>query len=532
MKFRYEKETNELVISESTRIEYHQLNIWLTRKIKDHRFNPLVKLGVWNGEKTYFRNGRVNFGLWRECVKACKEIGVKFELENKEEFPLDKNLSLDDVKKFCELFFKYHQIPEGGKLVKFFPYDHQIETAFKILKNKFVLGEVATSGGKSLIVSIIFFYILKNINPNAKFLIIVPSINLVTQFYNDLISNNYGYNRIEGIKNNMTFESDYSPCDIRIEEVMSDQPRLHIGDKDPNIYIGTYQSLEKWPEDFFKKFNVVSCDEAHKCKSKSLVSILERTFKSAEYRFGVSGTFPPDNSLEILTIQSVLGPKILEVTADDLKKKEIITPMEIKAIVINHDDQKFDSQLSEIRRGGMGKEAFELEKEYIHNSTKRFELIKKIVEKCDKNTLILFYTIEYGNQLLRYLSKSFPDREFYYIDGEVKNKERNEIKNKLEEESSKIKIAICSYGTTAVGISVKNLHYLILADSFKSEQIIIQAIGRLLRKKSGKDKSIIFDLVDIFKTEDAKNAHYKHFKIREEFYIRRKYPYKIFKVNI
>ena len=38
----------------------------------------------------------------------------------------------------------------------------------KILKNRYCLGQVATSGGKSLIVSIVFFYILENIDPDAK----------------------------------------------------------------------------------------------------------------------------------------------------------------------------------------------------------------------------------------------------------------------------------------------------------------------------------------------------------------------------
>ena len=49
------------------------------------------------------------------------------------------------------------------------------------------MAEVATSGGKSLVISIVMFYILKNINPDAKFLIIVPSITLVTQFYENIM---------------------------------------------------------------------------------------------------------------------------------------------------------------------------------------------------------------------------------------------------------------------------------------------------------------------------------------------------------
>jgi len=68
------------------------------------------------------------------------------------------------------------------------------------------MAEVATSGGKSLIISIVMFYTLKNMNPDAKFLIIVPSITLVTQFYDDLLKNFHGENNITNIYNNYYLE--------------------------------------------------------------------------------------------------------------------------------------------------------------------------------------------------------------------------------------------------------------------------------------------------------------------------------------
>lgn len=73
---------------------------------------------------------------------------------------------------------------------------------------------------------------------------------------------------------------------------------------------------------------------------------------------------------------------------------------------------------------------------------------------------------------------------------------------------------------------------MIFADSFKSEQIIIQSIGRGLRLHSDKDKVNIFDLVDIFDPEDMNNALFRHYKEREQFYIKRKYPFKTIKLNL
>ncbi len=525
MTFRYDKVEEKLIISEATRIEYHQIKIWVTRKVKGWRFLPAVKMGLWDGNQTYFNNGSVNLGLWKECYKACKEIGVMFNIENRDDFPINRDVTLDKVNDFCKEFFKDHKVKDkDGNWIKFFPYDYQIETAYKILKNRFSLASVATSGGKSLIISIVYFYTLKYVDPSSKLLLICPSINLITQFYDSIIDFNNGENADYDGGNKNRF-------DIRIEEIMSDHPRKHSSTEDPNVYIGTYQSLEKRDKKFFEQFHTVACDEAHQAKAASLKSILTKTFKHAYNRFGVSGTFPEDDSLEILSIQAVLGPIITEISADSLVKEGTITPMNIKAVILNHNEKEISDRISYSKKQGGGKEVFQFEKDFIQQSEKRLDFIKKIVEKCDNNTLVLFHTIEYGQKILEKLKSELPDREFYYIDGSVNNKERNFIKTQMEKPGGKIKILIASYGTMGTGISIKNLHFLIMADSFKSKQIVIQAIGRLLRLFDGKLSATIFDLVDVF-SSDMNNILYSHWLERERMYKKGKYPYKIIKANL
>jgi len=442
MKFRYDKEKEELIVSEASRIEYHQMQIWLTRHVKGYRFMPQFKLGVWNGKQSYFRNGKINLGLWKEALRGCQEIGVPFYFENKEDFPINRDVTLESVKEFCNSYFKNHKIKTKEGWIPFMPYEHQIESAYKILKNRFCMAEVATSGGKSLIISIVMFYTLKKINPDAKFLIIVPSITLVTQFYDNIIEYNWGENNLEEERDKKLD----GPCDIRVEEIMSEKPRKHSGTKDANVYIGTYQSLEKWPKEFFQQFHTVVTDEAHGAKANTITTILKRTFGHAYSRFGVSGTFPDEDSCEILTIQSVLGPKITEVTANELKEKGIITPMEIKAVIMNHEDSDFLGRIKEIRKAGLGKEALDIEKDYIHLSEKRLEFIKKIVSKCDNNTLLLFHTIDYGKKIFDKLSSELTDKEFYYIDGEVPGKKREVIKKEMEKTKQKIEYTILNFG--------------------------------------------------------------------------------------
>ena len=535
MKFRYDKQTEEIVVSEATRIEYHQMELWLTRKTKGWKFHPLVKAGIWDGNISHFRNGRINIGLWKEAMRGCKEIEMPFILENKEDFPINRDVTLEKVQDFCKEFFKTHKVrTKEGEWVPFTPYDHQIEAAYKILKNRFCMAEVATSGGKSLIISIVMFYTFKNIKEDAKILIIVPSITLVTQFYDNILEYNYGINNLLEMKEKNTTElsSGHKPCVTRVEEVMSDRPRKFSGTENPNIYIGTYQSLEKWPKDFFQKFHTIATDEAHGAKAKTITTILEYTFGKAYCRFGVSGTFPLDESCEILTIQSVLGPKITEVSADELKKKGIITPMEIRVVVLNHNDTDFSERLKIVRKGGDGKAAFDFEKMYIHQSDKRLGFIKSLVDKCKNNTLLLFHTIDNGKRIYEKLQSEITDKEFYYIDGEISGRKREEIKKQMEVTDGKVRVLVASFGTLSTGVSINAIFNVIFADSFKSEQIIIQSIGRGLRLHSDKDKVNIFDIVDIFDPNDMNNALYKHYKEREGFYIKRKYPYKILKLNL
>ena len=121
---------------------------------------------------------------------------------------------------------------------------------------------------------------------------------------------------------------------------------------------------------------------------------------------------------------------------------------------------------------------------------------------------------------------------FFYIDGEINTKDREIIKGELEKTDGVVRVLVASYGTVGTGYSIKNLHYLIMADSFKSEQIVIQAIGRVLRLFDGKKTAIIFDLVDVLNSEKMDNITYKHFLERKKFYENRKYPYTEIKMNL
>jgi superfamily II DNA or RNA helicase len=526
MKFRIEPEKELLIVTDATRTEYHQLKLHLTRYVKNHRFNPRVKMGVWDGSISYFKDGQIALGLWKECYNMCKRHDWKFEIENKEAFPLDREVKYEEFEEFAKDFFKNHKLKNGDV---FMPYEHQLTSAFNILKNRYCIAEVATGGGKSLIFALVAFYILKNIDPNAKFLLIVPNISLVTQFYDDIMDYNKGFND----------ENVDSMIPIHMEEVMSDKPRR--SEHEANIIVGTFQSLEKRPKEWFDQFYCVAADEAHKCGNgsskdlKLVAKVLGQSVGSAQLRFGMSGTFPEETSLDFLTIQSLMGPKIAEVKADELMKKGIITQVKIKSLILNHNDTQFNDNINLIKRGGNGRVCFDLERKYVHASTKRTNfVIDKILSKVTKNTLVLFNIKDYGTKLYEEFREKLQGIDVFYIDGDTKTEKREYIKKQMEITTGNPKLLVASFGTLSTGVSIKSLCNVIFMESYKSEQIVIQSIGRILRLHNDKDKATVFDLVDVFdaSAKTYTNILYKHYIERKRFYTERNYPCDELKINL
>lgn len=515
-------ENNRLKIVEATRTEYHQLQIFLTRYVEGYKYQKTFKLGVWDGTVSFFEKEKgIAFGLWLEIKKHLQQLGFEFKIENIEEFPVNKAIELGHVEEWAKEFFKNHKHPDD-KNKPMIPYDYQLKAVQQILKYRFCNVEVGTGGGKSLIYGLFMFYYMMNIKQDAKFLIIVPTIGLVKQFYNDLNAYNDGF-----------YKENQTPLRLKMSEVMSNKPRQHAK---PNIVIGTYQSLEKESKTFFQQFDCITVDEAHKAKAASLKTILSKTVGYAQYRFGMSGTFPDAASADYLTVLSLTGPIVSKVETHKLIELGTVTPVKIKAVILNHNDPEFRTNLYWIKQAGRGKDAYDLEREYIHNSKKRTDfIIDKLISKVTKNTLVLFHTIEYGTMLYNECRDRLTDQDVYYVDGAIDGESREAIKKTMEDTSGKKpKILIASFGTFSTGISVKSLSNVIFADSFKSEQIIIQSIGRILRLHNEKEIATVFDIVDVFdqNLKHQSNVLYKHYMARKLFYDKRQYPNDSIQINL
>lgn len=295
-------------------------------------------------------------------------------------------------------------------------------------------------------------------------------------------------------------------------------------------YIGDVYNLRIKSEDglnhnyFANNINVSNC---HKTKSVSIRKILDMC-THCKYRFGVSGTIPKRGNIDYFTLMANTGPVITNISANYLQGKGHISDCKVYIITMDYATSEEKQAFSELYNSAEGrKKLFQLEQNYIINSQKRLNFITSIISKLNTNTLVLFYRIEHGTLLYNKLRNDYSG-EVFYVDGNTDDETRELYKKRMEEGTNKILVA--SYGTFSTGINIRNIHNIALTESFKSEVIIRQSIGRGLRKHDSKDILKVYDFVDDLRfTKDNnkvwKNYLYKHSEARIEIYKEQKFEY-------
>ncbi|EPJ2512137.1 helicase-related protein, partial [Salmonella enterica subsp. enterica serovar Bareilly] len=120
------------------------------------------------------------------------------------------------------------------------------------------------------------------------------------------------------------------------------------------------------------------------------------------------------------------------------------------------------------------------------------QLSVKLAKK-DENAFVMFKHVTHGKEIFEAI-KELGYEKVYYVSGEVDTETRNALK--VMAENGKGIIIVASYGVFSTGISVKNLHHVIFAHGVKSKIIVLQTVGRVLRKHGSKAVATVWDLID------------------------------------
>ena len=446
---------------------------------------------------------------------------------------IDEKITKRDIEMPFEEFKRY--VDSWGMSIS--PREYQYEAAYKILCNRQSLSQLATRAGKTLIAYIVFRYMLEH--GAKKILMIVPSIQLVKQGVEDF--------------------SEYAEF-FKSETVWA-KGEYCAG---ANVTIGTFQSLvmradpksKKYDPKFFKDYDIVCVDEAHKLVCKSINTILNQDFmKNVKLKFGFTGTLPEEGTIESFCCHSLMGWTIQDISPMELVDggflakpditqirinypdspqlsdayikcaeylnandkivdgKKVLLPKEKRSFTIQYEKvlpfalrqvkelyepEEYKSYLIDLCKS-KGSNLLMLEQMLVHRSQKRLQVIDDILFGMEKNCIVFAHHTEYLKFLKEHFEQKFPDRKVRIISGSANLKQRQKI---IDEMNNNDGVILCaSYGCCSTGITFKNVDYCIFAQSFKSEIITLQSIGRMMIKTDEKDTFYLYDIVDVFPTK-------------------------------
>ena len=450
-------------------------------KVEDPKshFNKLVKLGI--KDKYIYFTKFVNDDLliYNGLRHALKNFGIQ---------PIDESNDVTDI--------EVNNFLSGLKF-PFQPHDYQLNNIKLALTNNKMLFKACTGSGKSLTISVILEFFRQK---NYKGILVVPNINLLTQFKSDIES--YGFDELNKqirLFGNGAF-SEFDTC----------------------LTITTWQSLQNVKK---SNFDYIIVDEAHKTSADVLKDIVLKSNKT-KIKLGFTGTLPEDK-VDRMTVLSLFGKPKTIITSRELIDRGLATPIKIKTIFLNYSDADKDSFWK------IPKESFMKQLSFVENKAERQNFIVKLTVKLhQKNTLVLFQHTEQGKDLFRRIllelypnldikesdivgKESFEfqkEHKVFFMNGEQNGKIRELQRKQMEIDDGVILIA--NYAICSTGINIKNLHNLVFASPLKAFTTISQSLGRLMRKHKDKKESVIYDLVDDFGYKKHTGLFYNQYKHR------------------
>ena len=438
------------------------------------------------------------------------------KLMNKDLLVLNGHLNLlhnwgitgyDTKSEFTEAEFDgfYNTIKEK---LPFEPYDYQL----KVVKESILTGKqialLCTSSGKSFSIALMAeFYRQKGL----RGLLLVPNINLLTQFHSDIESYN-------------------------LKELHEDTFLIGGGQTersfDKSLTISTWQSLqEKYTKDLdFNKLDYIIGDEVHRLAADVPNNVIKVSGK-CKYKFGFTGTLPEDPIMK-MELLGLFGYPKKYISSRELIERGLGCPVNIKTIQLDYSeaDKRF---FNSITATGRSKNKYPNQLNFIKEHPQRKDFVNSLIIKLRQkgNMLVLFGHTEHGKDIFRDLymilhnkevenkditgRKSFEfQKEYgiYFLNGEDNAKTREMTRNILEKDNNAILV-----GNTALlstGVNIKQLHTLVMASPMKAYTTVTQSIGRLMRLHENKTEANVIDIVDNFGLRKPGGPFFKQYQHR------------------
>ena len=201
------------------------------------------------------------------------------------------------------------------------------------------------------------------------------------------------------------------------------------------------------------------------------------------------------------------------------------------ALTDEEKDLEYIDLLSKCIEDSISTNGLVIEKMMVHFMDSRIDyLCNSILKNCPYNTLVLAHHTEYIKYVVDEVTKRLPDKIVCCIQGSTGAKQRDKIKQTLKENNNCVLIA--SYGCVGTGITLSNLCFGVLFESFKSESLNMQSLGRGLGLSKFKERYEVYDIVDKFDKQLETRRLVGQQRVKEKIYKENMYDYDIVTVNV
>lgn len=345
-----------------------------------------------------------------------------------------------------------------------------------------------TGSGKSVIIYMIVINLLKNVfRPDEKIIIVVPTVDLVTQMYDEFVK--YGFKDIDSYVN------------------------LIYGGKAKDftkqVTITTWQSLQRLPEETFYQFQALIIDECHGISAAAnKLNYISHCCKNARFRIGTTGT-TPEHLYDEMTMRACLGEIVKRTSTSELIRDSYLSPLVIKTIVLMWKMKEKFERLD-----------FSTEYDLVIQIQERknliVELCKYLLEKETTGTiLVLGRRVDYLKELVDLLTP-LVKQDVYIVTGKhTVKKERAAIYNTVRSQGG---IFFATEKIAGTGINIPNIDKVILATPIKAKVPILQAIGRGVRLSEGKQFLEVYDIIDKIPVKNGVNYSYRWVERKDDVY--------------
>lgn len=481
---------NSMMLIECHPAQDHELREYFAFFVPGHKFMPAFKKRVWDGKVKLYNTvtKELPVGLYTHLRRFCADRFYPMEILRDDTYGIPN----------------YKDEIDHPTLVKFLsslgaPYearDYQYKAIAHGIENLRCLLLSPTGSGKSFIIYNLMRYCYE-VTEN-KILVIVPTTSLVEQMYKDF--HDYGY------------------------DVETECHRIYSGKEkvtDKRIIISTWQSIYKFPPEWFEQFGTVFGDEVHLFKAKSLSTMMNKC-SQAKYRFGLTGTLDGTETNK-LVLEGLFGPTLTVTRTVELQKQKALADLDISVLLLRYHNDECSK---------MNGSSYQDEIDFIVRHEARNKFISKLALDQKGNTLVMFQFVEkHGQMLYDIISELAAEgRKVFFVHGGVDATDREQIRGIVEKQNDAIIVA--SLGTFSTGINIRNLHNIVFATPSKSQVKVLQSIGRGLRQSDDGSTTKLFDVADDLHIDKHKNFTLRHSGERIKMYTKEGFRYKIYPINL